>query len=295
MKADPLVAAPPWRYVDLPKLGTLEVRDSGPVDGLTDQPAVLLLHGWTASADLNWCHTYGPLAKRARIVTWDQRGHGARGLRTGTTTRIEDLADDAAAITRALDIDRVVLVGYSMGGAVAQATWRRHSDLVVGLILGATAARFAVDEQQRKDFSLIRRWVRPSRQLEAVGCGNLAWRAARWFSDRQAGGPATTGDKAFDKWAWDETRSGLLSRVLTAGHDLGEFDSTGWLGAVDVPHAVLVCTEDEIVPTVRQNELVDTLPSPSIYKMATDHTACVTRPDLFIPALIAALDEMAPV
>ena len=98
--------------------------------------------------------------------------------------------------------------------------------------------------------------------------------------------------KAFDKWAWDEVRSGLLSRVLTVGHDLGGFDSTGWLGEIDVPHAVLVCTEDDVVPTVRQNELVETLRSPSVYKMATDHSACVSQPDLFVPTLLSALDQI---
>ena len=287
--------APPWRRIELPGLGPVEVRDSGPVEGLPDRPAILLLHGWTASTDLNWCRTYEALARwssgQTRIVTWDQRGHGARGLRTGSTTRIDDMADDAAAIAAALGIERAIVVGYSMGGAVAQATWRRHPGLVAGMILGATAARFAVDDRQRLDFTLMERGIGPSRRLESVGCSGLAWRGARWFGDRRAG-RAATGDPSFDAWAWDETRSGVLSRVLAAGHDLGGFDATGWLGEVDVPHAVLICNDDDIVPTERQRELVDALPKPFVHEMATDHAACVVRPDLFIPVLTAALDEV---
>ena len=47
-----------------------------------------------------------------------------------------------------------------------------------------------------------------------------------------------------------------------------------------------------IVPTVRQRELVDALPAPFVHEIPTDHAACVLRPDLFIPALTAALDEV---
>ena len=296
---DPAVAAPPWRRIELPELGPIEVRDSGPLhgsgNGSADGPTILLLHGWTASTDLNWCRTYEPLARwrdgQIRIVTWDHRAHGARGLRTGTTALIDDLADDTAAIAGALGIERAIVVGYSMGGAVAQATWRRHPDLVAGLVLGATAARFGVSDGQRQDFTLMDRGIGPARLLESVGCSALAWRAVRWFGDRHAG-RAATDDASFDDWAWSETRSGVLSRVLAVGHDLGGFDATDWLCEVDVPHAVLVCNDDDIVPTVRQRELVDALPAPFVYEMATDHAACVLRPDLFIPALTAALDEV---
>ena len=295
---DPVRDAPPWRDVDLPGIGLIEVRDSGPATEAHDQPAILLLHGWTASADLNWCRTYGPLTSwfggRTRLVAWDHRGHGARGLRTGTTTELDDLADDAAAIARALGIEQAVAVGYSMGGAVAQALWRRHNDLVVGLVLGATAARFAVDDRQRRNFDMIGRGVGPSRLLEAMGCGRPAWRYARWLGDRRAPGSASTGDTAFDEWAWRETRAGVLSQVLAAGRDLGRFDSTGWLDGVDVPHAVLVCEKDETVPTVRQRELVAALPYPTIHEIAADHAACVTRPELFIPALTKALESVLP-
>jgi len=165
---------------------------------------------------------------------------------------------------------------------------------VAGLVLGATAARFGVGDRQRQDFALMDRGIGPARLLESVGCGALAWRVARWFSERHVGRTATE-DASFDDWAWRETRAGVLSRVLTAGNDLGGFDATEWLCKVDVPHAVLVCNDDDIVPTVRQRELVDALPAPFVHEMATGHTACVLRPDLFVPALTAALDEVTAV
>ena len=136
---------PPWRVVDLPGRGPLRIRDSGaPPGGVVNAPVVLLLHGWTVSADLNWCRTYEPIARRARVVAWDQRGHGAGGLRTPGRMRMEALADDAAAVVRALGVGRATAVGYSMGGGIV-VNYQLQSDLAgftSGLILDAPMLNF---------------------------------------------------------------------------------------------------------------------------------------------------------
>lgn len=287
---DLLADAPPHRTVDLAGLGPLEVRDSG--DRGDGRPTLLLLHGWTASADLNWCTAYGPLAERYRVVAWDHRAHGARGLRTGRSTGIDDLADDAAAVAAALGIDRAVAVGYSMGGAAAQALWRRHSALVDGLVLCATAAAFGVTAGDRRDFRAIARGIVPARLLEAVGMGATAWRVARRAGDRRAGRATGLNDPDLDRWAWDEIRAGVLSRVLAAGVDLGRFDATGWLGGVDVPHAVVACTRDDIVDPSRQEALAEAMPATAVHRIDTDHAACLARPDLFVPALLSAVEDV---
>ncbi|MEC9467713.1 MAG: alpha/beta hydrolase [Actinomycetota bacterium] len=283
-----LDAAPPYRTVDLPGLGHLAVRDSG--DRQDGGPTVLLLHGWTVSADLNWCTAYGPLIERYRVVAWDHRGHGARGLRTGRSTRIDDLADDAAAIAAALEIDRVIAVGYSMGGAVAQALWRRHPGLVEGLVLCATAAAFGLTDTDRRDFQAVSRGIGPARLLESLGMGGVGWRLARWAGDRRAGRATGLSDPVLDQWAWGEIRAGALSQVLAAGVDLGRFDATGWLEAVDVPHAVVACTSDDIVDPARQEALAAAMPATTVHEVDADHAACLARPDLFVPALLAALN-----
>jgi len=287
---DLLAAAPPHHTIDLPGLGPLEVRDSGDRDD--GRPTLLLLHGWTVSADLNWCTAYGPLSERCRVVAWDHRGHGARGLRSGRTTGIDDLADDAAAVAAALGIDRAVAVGYSMGGAVAQALWRRHPSLVDGLVLCATAAAFGVTATDRRDFQAIARGIGPARLLEAVGMDAAAWRVARWAGDRRAGRATGMSDPALDRWAWDEIRAGALSRVLAAGEDLGRFDATGWLGGVDVPHAVVACTQDDIVDPSHQEALAAAMPATAVHGIDTDHAACLARPDLFVPALLDAVGDV---
>ena len=87
---------------------------------------VLLLHGWTVTADLNWSSVYEPLVDAGyRVLAMDHRGHG-RGLRSPRPFRLSDCADDAAALLETLDVGPVLAVGYSMGGPIAQLLARDH-------------------------------------------------------------------------------------------------------------------------------------------------------------------------
>ena len=65
-------------------------------------PSLVLLHGWTATADLNWYACFAPLAEHFRVVAIDHRGHG-RGLRSAEPFRLEQCADDVAALARELE------------------------------------------------------------------------------------------------------------------------------------------------------------------------------------------------
>src|SRR5690606_10345595 len=58
-----------------------------------DAPTVLLLHGWTASADLQFFTSYPALAEMCSFVAPDHRGHG-RGARPTEPFELEDAADD---------------------------------------------------------------------------------------------------------------------------------------------------------------------------------------------------------
>src|SRR5690554_3853978 len=81
----------PGRQLDLPGRGTTFVRE---LDGPADAPTLLLLHGWTATADLNFFGVLPELAGHYRVVTIDHRGHG-RGIRARQRFSLEDCADDA--------------------------------------------------------------------------------------------------------------------------------------------------------------------------------------------------------
>jgi len=56
---------------------------------------------------------------------------------------------------------------------------------------------------------------------------------------------------------------------------------------------VVVTTKDAIVIPARQRRLVAALPNPSVFEAETDHVGCVSRPAVFVPALLDAVATVA--
>ena len=270
---EPPVALPPGKVVHVPRRGELFVRDSG-----GDGPAVLLLHGWMFSADLNWWRQYGPLEQAGyRVLALDHRGHG-RGLRTPEPFRLTDCADDAAALLRHLGVGRALVVGYSLGGAVAQLLARDHGDLVEGLVLGATSSHWTDARQKVLWRSLA--IVRLTLGLAPDG----AWRRGL----RAVGFP----DTATTTWITAELTRGSSSDLAEAGRELSRFDSRDWIGSLTAPSAVIVTTKDTGVPPSHQRELAEGLGARQ-FAVHGDHSAVTARAGEFNRALLQALSAVA--
>jgi len=266
---------PPGRHVELPGRGTTFIRElPGPPGAAT----VVLLHGWTVSADLNWFACYEALGRRHRIIAVDHRGHG-RGLRSRRRFRLADCADDVAALCDVLGLDSVIPVGYSMGGPIAMLTWHRHPELVRGLVLCATAPYFRGPGAEAAVFSLLPVLADAARFTPLPVRRAMA---ARLLGRRLDGDP-------FGRWAREEIALGDPAAIAGAGASLGRFDARPWLGDIDVPTAVVRTTRDDVVPPSRQGELAQGIPGARLIDVSADHAACVTRAPRFVPALLQAI------
>lgn len=281
MAADqPPVPLPAGRPVLLPGRGQVLVRQA---EGPPGAPTLLLLHGWTVTADLNWFGCYRPLAERFNVVAFDHRGHG-HGIRSWRPFRLEDCADDAAAVAAELGLERVVPVGYSMGGPVAQLLWKRHRHLVAGMVLCATACGFASPTtRSRLYFSGL------------LGLSVAARLTPRHVRRQLADGlirRRLQGGELAD-WGLAEMQRNDQRAVLEAGWAIGRFRSHDWVGQVDVPTAVVVTALDQVVGPRRQRALADAVPGARAIEVEGDHGACVTDPDRFVPALLDACTDVA--
>jgi len=98
----------------------------------------LCLHGLVDDLSI-WDRLAAPLAERGRVVRYDQRGHGESAAPPGPYSR-EDLAADAVALMDALEIDRAILIGHSMGGIVAMETALAVPERIAGLVLIGTTS-----------------------------------------------------------------------------------------------------------------------------------------------------------
>ena len=269
---------PPGGPVDLPGRGTTFHRDLPSRSG-ADAPAVVLLHGWTATADLNWFPAYDALAEHFRVVALDHRGHG-RGIRSNRRFRLADCADDAVALADVLGIDRFVPVGYSMGGLVAQLTWHRHRDRVAGLVLGATARNFRGNRAAAGGYTALGAMAAAARLVPlSVRAG-----AAQRVINRRPG---------VSDWAREQFEAGDPRMVLEAGQAIGAFSSHAWIGDVDVPTAVVLTEADRVVPPARQAKLAAAIPGATVHAAPIDHGGCVVEAEAFVPVLVDAVQDVA--
>jgi 3-oxoadipate enol-lactonase len=106
--------------------------------GPDDAPPLLLLMGLGLSSRA-WDLLPTRLCDRFRVVAFDNRGTGRSSCRP-TPFRISHLADDAAAVLDAAEVDHAGVFGISMGGMIALELALRHPDRVSSLALGATYA-----------------------------------------------------------------------------------------------------------------------------------------------------------
>jgi len=270
---------PPGRFVQLGDRGVVVVRDFGEPANLHGPP-IALLHGWTASADLNWFRCYEELGKHHRVFAFDHRGH-AGGLRTDAPFRLEDCADDVVDVASELGIDRFIAVGYSMGGPIAQLTWHRHRDRVAGLVLCATAPYFSTGRPEKLSF------------LGLAGLATLARfapiQAKEWLTEQLY---LQRKSATWEPWAVKEASSHDWRMLLEAGREIGSFSSMEWIEEVDVPTAVVITMRDRVIPLSRQARLFDKIPNAAAFRVNGDHDAVVAGSEQFVPTLLRALDSV---
>jgi pimeloyl-ACP methyl ester carboxylesterase len=275
-------AAPFTRLLELPGRGTTRVWECA---GPSGAETLVLIHGVMFTAELNWGKVFAQLARHFRVVAADLRGHGD-GIRLRSRFRLEDCADDVAALAGVLDIRRFVAVGYSMGGMVAQLLHRRHASLLSGLVLCSTAPNIAGS---------------PAEQLAALAVPPMAaalrWNPILYLVGAEAFGTVLLGrvdDPATARWARAQLSRTTLATAVSAVHAVSEFTSDSWIGQVDVPTAVVVTARDRIVPPERQLRLARAVPGASVHEVDADHGACVNAPQLFGPALLKACWSVEP-
>ncbi len=133
----------------------------------------MLAHG--VGMDLAmWEGQVPALAPQFRVVRYDMLGHGGTAKSEGLTT-LESFTGQLHRLLRHLDLRRVTLIGYSMGGLIARRFCTDHPDLVGRLVLMNTFYRRSPEELEG-----ARERLRLTREegLDAVA----ALAIERWFT-----------------------------------------------------------------------------------------------------------------
>jgi pimeloyl-ACP methyl ester carboxylesterase len=129
---------------------------------------LLQLHGYGNEAHL-WDDYAPTVAPYYRVLALDQRGHGDSDWDAERRYEIPTLAADVEALTAELGIERLVLVGFSMGGRVATLFAGRQPERLAGLVLvdvgpevdprGSLRIRQEVEEQRSPAFASVEEYA----------------------------------------------------------------------------------------------------------------------------------------
>jgi pimeloyl-ACP methyl ester carboxylesterase len=208
-----------------------------------------MIHGLAGSSMAEWYKVAPVLAERFRVVMMDHRSHGFSRLDRGRF-EIEDLADDTAAVMNQLGLEEATIVGYSMGGTIAQALARRYPHLVARLVLVATMSHHPRPWRLARVVGtvLARGWER------LTGTGTPEVRSAYLLAVGAV-------ERQHASWLWEESHRRDPDAGAAASFALLRFDSRPWLPRLQVPTLVVIPARDQLVPKSWQYDLAALLPA----------------------------------
>lgn len=103
----------------------LELAYYDSVDQGAEEPVLVLLHGYCGSSSY-WEHVIPDLARFARVIAPDARGHGLSAAPADEVYPMEAFAEDVEELLEQLGIERAVMLGHSLGGYITLAYAERY-------------------------------------------------------------------------------------------------------------------------------------------------------------------------
>ncbi|MCZ2807099.1 alpha/beta hydrolase [Modestobacter sp. VKM Ac-2983] len=271
-----------------------------------DAPTVVLVHGIGVSAEM-FDSQWPALRSRARVVRYDQRGHGSSGWAGGRGATVEELGHDLGQVVDQLGgAGPVVVVGHSMGGMAVLALADQRPELFGTRITGAALLSTRAAPLTGVERSSTPVTARARTRLSTGGAW-LAWLAAplvgsvRPFRSRLgrralrrqlfAGDPPEWAVRQSSRM-WQETPMGVLSAYLRS---LATYDERAAIAVLrSVPVLVLAGTEDRTIPTHSAPRMAEHIGDQAqlVLVDGAGHMVNTTHADTVNVALGALLDRV---
>jgi 3-oxoadipate enol-lactonase len=237
--------------------------------------AVVLLHPFPLDRRI-WAGVGDALAARHRVIAVDARGFGESA--PSARFSIDELAADLEALLDTLGVQRVALLGMSMGGYAALAFAARAGARLERLVLADTRAAADTPEVRRKRDEAIALCRRPDGGAAAYLAGSLG----RLLS------PAAPPALVAHVRGRAEDRPGHLVAGLEALRDRP--DRTAVLADIACPTLVLCGADDQVTPATEMRAMAAAIPDARFVALAdAGHLSHLEAPGAFERAVSAFL------
>jgi 3-oxoadipate enol-lactonase len=238
-------------------------------DDLGAGTPVVFVHAFPLNRTM-WAPQSSALVERCRCIAVDLRGFGESS--TTPPYSMEQYADDLAHLLEQLRLDRVVLVGGSMGGYVAFAFWRRHRARVRALVLAGVRAGVDSDETLARR----RHMIHLAREQGSIAIAN-AQISALVGKTTSAKQPDTF--DAVHRMAATAHVDGIVGALEAM---MLRPDSTPTLSTIDVPTLIVVGDEDIPTPPKEARFMHERIPGSRLEMIEqAGHLSNLERPAAF--------------
>ena len=247
--------------------------------GPEDAPVVVFSNSVGATLEM-WDAQMRAFADRFRVLRYDTRGHG-RSQVLNRPAAIDDLADDLAGLLEGLGIEKVHLVGLSLGGMTGQALAVRRPEKLESLVLMATSAHLPPADMWNQRVATVR-----AQGMEVIADTVMT----RWFTP------------AFIERA---PHAVAQTRKHFVGHDpngyavcceaIRDMDLRAVIGAIRTPTLIIAGADDPATPVAMMEDIRARIPEAELIIVPkAAHLLNIERPEVVNSHLEAFLGRFAP-
>lgn len=241
------------------------------------QPLVLIA-GYSCDHTF-WDAILEELSRHFQILVFDNRGIGQTKDTTSELT-LELMADDTFQLIQALNIKQPIVLGQSMGGAIAQLMARKYSHDLSKLIILNSSSKFNV-----RTFMMLESLLHLFK--EEVSFDGLMDASMPWFfSGRYLSDPKNIATyKSLIKYNPYPVTVEILERQLRA---LKSFNSQTWLSTLNIPTVVIASDDDIVAIPSDSEEIAQKIPNAKLLHIASSHASPIDNPKEVITAILKA-------
>lgn len=252
--------------VQINSSATIHYNDEG-----TGGIPLIFIHGFPFDRT-SWLPQYDHFKKYCRVIIYDIRGFGSSLTDSDTQFSMEVFAKDLLAFMKALQIDKAIVCGLSMGGYILMNALKLEPERFAAVVLCDTQCNADSEEAREKRYKTIE-------QIREKGIGDFADSFIKNVFHEHSFETKQSEVKAIREVIMNTTQQTLISTIKALAK---RPDTSDVLSSVKVPALIICGAQDKITPPEKSQAMHDLLKN-SVYKVIDDagHLSNIDQPEAF--------------